>query len=58
MQQHYKKGAENMPRILGLTATLIKKNVESRNLEREIQTLEANLDSKLVQLHSLDIIKG
>ncbi|XP_059489043.1 endoribonuclease Dicer-like isoform X2 [Neocloeon triangulifer] len=57
MRMHY-KDQPGMPRILGLTATLIKKNIAPDKLEKEVASLESNLHSKLVKLDSLELIKG
>ncbi|XP_065351685.1 endoribonuclease Dicer-like [Cloeon dipterum] len=58
MRQHYKPDDPGMPRIMGLTATLIKKNISADKLDCEVATLERNLQCKLVKLPSLDVIKG
>jgi hypothetical protein len=58
MENHYKKDHPNMPRVLGLTATLVKKNMPKHKLADAIEELEKNLCSKIVRHYNDEDLKG
>jgi hypothetical protein len=58
MENHYKKDEPNMPRVLGLTATLVKKNMPKHKLVDAVEELEKNLCSKIVRHYNDEDLRG
>lgn len=58
MKDHYKSDKQMMPRILGLTATLIKRNVPLPRVALEVQNLENNLCSKMARVSTQEELRG
>jgi hypothetical protein len=59
MKDHYNSDeSEMMPRILGLTATLIKRNVPFTRVALEVQNLENNLLSKMARVSTQEELRG
>ncbi|XP_059487782.1 endoribonuclease Dicer-like [Neocloeon triangulifer] len=55
---HFRKENPCMPRILGLTATLVKKNVPLHKLQQMMGDLENNLCSRIVKHFNYEDLKG
>lgn len=47
-----------MPRVLGLTATLVKKNMPQHKLALAVEELEINLCSKIVRHYNDEDLRG
>jgi len=58
MENHYLANQSNMPRILGLTAALVKKNLPKHKLHDEVLRLEKNLCSKIVRHYNDEDLRG
>ncbi|CAB3384990.1 Hypothetical predicted protein [Cloeon dipterum] len=59
MKYHYNENDADMPRIMGLTATLTKTCVKNENsLYMRLQELELNLHSKIVKHNNDDDLRG
>jgi hypothetical protein len=58
MEKHYRNDHPSMPRVIGLTATLVKKNLPKHKLLAAVLELEQNLCSKIVRHCNDEDLKG